>query len=251
MGKNKERSFFEEYAHEYDLLTNAKQRAKNHAKEVDAIIGKFKPTSVLDAGCATGLTSSLFAYKGIQTVGIDRSRQMIRLAKENYSHYDNLRFQSSSFEKLPKSMYNKFDLIVCLANAISGVETLNNLYKSFMNFNKVLKSGGTLVLQLLNYTSMADGELNPIKATKNGNVIYQRFTERRGKRFYIYVNRLDISIEPPKFEMFRHGFDNFSSREIIDTLKKAHFNNISKSADLRFEKPFGKTSHDLVLTAQK
>ncbi len=56
-------SAFEKYAHEYDLITNAAQREKYHQKEVDALIARFRPRSVLDAGCASGLTAMLFARR--------------------------------------------------------------------------------------------------------------------------------------------------------------------------------------------
>lgn len=248
---SKQKSFFEIYANEYDILTNAKQRKIAHRKEIDAIVSKFQPTSVLDAGCATGLAAMLFAVSGCSTVGIDRSRPMIKLAKSNYGNKKNLKFQGASFEKLPKAMYQKFDLVVCLANSISGVGTLSNLYKSFQNFYKVLKPGGTIVLQMLNYISIKDGEILPIKATRSGDIVYQRYSERKGNRLYIYINRLDLSKKPLKYEMFRHEFDNFSPNEVAATLKKAKFSKIKKYNDLFIERPFSKTSKDLVLTATK
>ena len=251
MSLKKQKSFFEIYAHEYDILTNAKQRMIPHRKEIDAMIAKFQPTSVLDAGCATGLTAMLFADSGISTVGIDRSRSMIQVAKSNYGNLENLKFQSSNFEKLPQTMYQQYDLIVCLANSISGVGSLNNLYKSLQNFYNVLIPGGTLVLQMLNYISINDGEFLPIKATRNGDIVYQRFSERKGKRLYIYVNRLDLDSDLLKYEMFRHEFENFTPKEVSDTLRKTKFKKIRRYSDLFFKMPFGKTSRDLVLTALK
>ncbi len=251
MSQTKDNSFFEKYAHEYDFLTNAVQRRNNHRKEIDALINKFQPTAVIDAGCASGLTSSLFAETGIKTKGIDRSRPMIKKAKENYGTLDNLSFHIASFESLPKSYDNKFDLVVCLANSISGVGSLRNLSLAFKGFYKTLKPGGVLVLQMLNYASIPNGVLQPIRATQNNKIYYQRFTERRGQRLYIYVNRLDTSKNPLQYEMFRHEFDNFKPTEVISTLKKTKFTKINKYADLFLKKKFDKSSRDLILTAVK
>lgn len=251
MSLKRQKSFFEIYAHEYDFLTNAPQRKVSHKKEIDALIKIFQPKSVLDAGCATGLTSTLFAESGIATKGVDRSRPMIKMAKENYGASENLSFHAASFEKLPKSFYEKFDVVVCLANSISGVGSLHNLSNALKGFYNSLKPGGVLVLQMLNYISIVDGEFLPIRATKNDKIIYQRFSERRGKRLYIYVNRLDTSKDPIQFEMFRHEFENFTPAEVISILKRTQFRKIKKYADLFLSKKFGRLSRDLVLTALK
>ena len=251
MNLKRQKSFFDIYPHEYDLLTDAASRRKNHLIEVQSIINYTNPSSVLDAGCASGLTTALFGELGLQAVGIDRSRGMITQAKENYGQLKNIRFQSSNFEKLPQNLYNKFDLIVCLANSISGVGSLNNLYKSLSNFYKVLKDEGVLVLQLLNYISIVDGEFLPIKITRHDNLVYQRFSERRGKLLYIYVNRLDLSSNPPGYEMFRHEFENFTPKEVTDSLKRARFKRIKRFSNLLFDKKFTKSSRDLVVVAHK
>lgn len=247
-----DRSFFDIYANEYDFLTNAAEREQYHSNEVASLIKQFKPSAVLDAGCASGLTSYLFAKAGINTVGIDRSRPMLKVANDKYYQYsDKLAFKYGNFEKLPKQMHGKFDLIVSLANSISGVGSMNNLIKSLKNFNHCLSSKGTMVLQLLNYYSIKDGHFFPIKATQNGNIYYQRFSERRGKRLYIYVNRLDISKNPLAYEMFRHEFENFDVKEVLSALKSAGFNSVRKYADLYLNKPFTASCRDLVIVAKK
>ena len=245
-------SFFEKYADEYDLMTNAGKREENHRQEIDHIIERFNPKAVLDAGCATGLTSSLFASRSIKTVGLDRSRSMLKMAGEKYSHLaPQLSFKYGNFEKLPQAMHGKFDLIVCLANSISGVGSLYNLYQTLKNFHHCLAPGGNLLIQMLNYFSIKDGEMLPIKATEKNGVIYQRFSERQGKRLFIYVSRADTNISPIKSELFRHEFENFDVKEMVSSLKRAGFKKIKKYGDLFFEKEFTKTARDLIISTQK
>ncbi len=247
-----DKSVFEEYAHEYDLMTNAAQREKFHTGEVAALIEKFKPESVLDAGCATGLTSMLFAKAGCTTVGLDRSQKMLTEARKKYgdSSYP-LEFRYGQFEKLPHVLQNKFDLVVCLANSISGVHTLSGLWKSLRSFSAVMRPGGNLVLQLLNYSAIKESDLVPIKTTVNDGLMYIRFSERHRRRFFVYTVRLDMNKDLSAFEVFRHDFDNFTEKEIYNNLRTAGFGQLHKYGDLFLKNRFARTSRDLVVTAKK
>ena len=252
MKKQSDVSVFEKYAHEYDLMTNAVQREEYHAKEIKALIEKYNPKSVLDAGCATGLTSMLFAREGISTVGLDRSKKILEVAKTKYkdSSYP-LTFRFGKFEKLPKTLYGKFDMVVSLANSISGVHTRADLFYTLNNFNMVLKPGGVLILQILNYETLEENRLRPIKATNNDGIIYIRFSERHRKRFFVYAIRVDTNVNPPQYELFRHDFDNFSRKEVIKILKESNFKKIEKYACLYLKSKFTQLSKDLVLVAHK
>lgn len=252
MTKKANRSVFEIYADEYDIITNAAERENYHRDEVKAIIERFNPTCVLDAGCATGLTAKLFAQYSIPTVGLDRSRAMLRIATNKHRSLGNfLTFRYGNFERLPKSMHSQFDLIVCLANSISGVGSVTNLRKSIRNFYAVLKPGGVVLLQTLNYTSMKEGDLLPIKATEHQGIIYERFSERRSNRLYVYFTRLDLNQKPPALEIFRHQFDNFFVIELTKSLRLAGFSQIKKYSDLYFNRTFAGTARDLVITGKK
>jgi SAM-dependent methyltransferase len=248
----KAQSVFEKYAHEYDILTNAAAREKNHRLEVRTLIDRFHPTSVLDAGCASGLTAALFAREGVRAVGLDRSAAMIAVAKKKFSGETiPLRFRTGHFERLPKSLYGKFDLIVCLANSISGVGTVANLRASLRSFHRVLRPGGALVLQTLNLSALKEGEVMPVKGTQAGRIGYLRFARRRGQRMEISVVRLDLSTEPFGFEPFVHETESFAPARLADEVRKAGFGPIVRHGDLLFSGPFKRSSRDFVVSGRK
>lgn len=252
MASKKQPSVFEKYAHEYDLITNAAQREKYHQKEIDTLIARFNPSSVLDAGCASGLTAMLFARRGVEAVGLDCSRRMIEVAREKYDSAKlPLSFRVGNFERLAKNMHSKFDLVVCLANSISGVSSVAGVRQTLRNFHAVLKPGGWLVLQMLNYASMKEGTLFPIRATANDGIIYERFSERRGKRLSVYVSRLDLKKSPQQFEVFRHDFDNYDLTFVHRSMAQVGFQRVSKFSDLYLKKRFARSSRDLVLIGQR
>lgn len=252
MSTEKSPSVFEIYAREYDWITDALSREKYHRKEVAAIIGRFKPQTVLDAGCATGLTTRLFADAGVAAVGLDRSRQMLEVARNKYGDSSReISFRYGRFERLPRKLHGKFDMVVCLANGISGVDTVARLRQSLHGFRSVLADGGTLVLQMLNYSAVAEGRLMPVRATEHNGIVYERFTERVGKRVSLYVTRLDMNEKPPKLEVFRHQFDNFTEALVTREIQKVGFIRIRKYSDLYLSKKFRKSSRDLVITATR
>lgn len=248
----KAESFFDKYAHEYDWLTNAAGRTENHRREVDAIIERFQPTRVLDAGCATGLTSSLFASRGIETVGLDRSEQMLEIAEDKYASAGlPLKFQYGSFESLPKSLTGSFDLVVCLANSIVGVETKAKLARSMKGFKRVLRPGGYLVMQALNTRALKNGTIMPVKTTQHDGIIYSRFLERVGEQSVLYIMRTETRQASPQAELFRHVSTSFTREVLSSELKLTGFVGISAFADLMFEKRFTPQSRDIVLVARR
>lgn len=250
MSRTKHRSFFDSYPHEYDALTDASAREKPHSREIAALIERFRPTAVLDAGCATGLTSRLFARRGISAVGLDRNKPMLEIAQANSRHSKELlSFHYGCFERLPGSMTGRFDLVVCLANAIGGVGTMANLKKAVANFYRVLRPGGHLVVQMLNFGAIAEGHIVPVRATRKDSIVYQRFSERRDRRLYLYVTRLDLSAKPPRFEIFRHEMDNFTPSQVTTAMRGSGFKKIERHADLFFTKKFTRSSRDLIITA--
>ena len=246
------KSFFDLYAQEYDFLTDAPSREVGHRKEVERLIEQFKPRSVLDAGCATGLTSRLFAELGVNTVGLDRSRKMIDFARDRNRDLSlPLKFQLGHFERLPKQFDGRFDLIVCLANAIAGLDTLSNLKTACRKFWRALSPGGVLVIQALNLASLRDGETFPIKVTRNEGIVYVRFARRSGNLFELNVVRLDLDSQPIKQEPFTHVFDNFSVSEVQRAVSQAGFGQIQRFGNLLMTKRFGVKSRDLVLIAHR
>lgn len=247
----KQISVFEKYAHEYDLMTNAAAREKPHAVEVQALIDRFHPTSVLDAGCATGLTTYLFAKAGIPAVGLDRSKPMLEIARQQYSQANlPIAFLYGNFEKLPAKLHNRFDMVVCLANSISGAGSTANLVKSLASFKRCLKPGGKLVVQMLNFAMMKEGQIFPIRATRNGDILYQRFSERVGSEQQIHVIRTDLSQQPPSYEIFRHAYGNFTRPQMVSALKRTGFEKITLYGTLNLTEKFKASSRDLVLIAQ-
>jgi len=248
----KTRSIFATYPDEYDAMTSAARREPKHALEVESLMARFHPTRVLDAGCATGLTARLFAERGVEAVGLDRVTEIVEVARRRYENSGlAISFRCGSFEKLPISWNGKFDLIVCLANAIVGVENLTGLNRALRGFLRVLKPGGSIVIQLRNFNPVKEGELLPIKVTVDGQRTYLRMMRRRGTRIEFNAIRIDYTRNPPVFDPFSHEFHAITPPELKAAFEKTGFRQIKRYGDLHMTQPFRAASIDLVFTARR
>lgn len=245
-------SFFDKYAHEYDQLTNASARVKYHTQEVQSLIDDFDPLFVIDAGCGSGLTSMLLAQAGIKTIGLDREATMIAASRKKYDKLKlPLKFMRGSFETPPQSLVGKADILICLANGISGLNSLAYLKKGLKGFYNCLKPRGVVVIQMLNYGSIPEKRIMPIRATKANGIIYLRYARRIGRRYSLHIVRVDNTKETPTFEPFVHDFDNFTPAEIARTAKAVGFEGLKRFADIERKKQFDSTARNLVLVGRK
>ncbi len=114
-----------------------KRRLYNEFLEVPCMIkavGKIKNKTLLDIGCGAGVHIKNYLNAGAKCFGIDLSKIMIGLAKQNCPNAD---FGISSMTKLP--FKNCSFNIVTASLSISYIENIQLIFKEV---NRVLKKGG-------------------------------------------------------------------------------------------------------------
>ncbi len=125
----------------------------NTIREVDLLMqyaGLHVRDSLLDLCCGQGRHSLELAARGFENVyGIDRSRFLIRLAKKR-AKQQNLRAQFSEGDareiKLPE---NSRDCVFLMGNSFGYFERMEDDRAVFVAIQKVLRSEGTLFLDLM------------------------------------------------------------------------------------------------------
>jgi ubiquinone/menaquinone biosynthesis C-methylase UbiE len=119
----------------------------DYKKEVDLInslIKKYKSNQgnkLFDVACGTGNHIS-FLKKEYKVVGIDKSSEMIKIAKSKIKDVDFVVSDMLDF-KLDK----KFDVILCMASSISYLQNYVNLKKAIKKLSEHLNPGGVLIIE--------------------------------------------------------------------------------------------------------
>lgn len=121
-----------------------RHKATNDVIEFPVVLrmaGHIKGKNVLDIGCGLGKHAKAFLDKGAIVVGIDASREMIKIAKQtcgNKALFIKKNFEDAKFK--PKS----FDLL----NASFSLHYSNRLNYIFKKFNTWLKPGGKMLFTI-------------------------------------------------------------------------------------------------------
>lgn len=127
------------YGKEYQKTREEKHKSRlyNEFLEVSCMIkavGNIKNKKLLDVGCGAGVHIKNYLKAGAKCTGIDLSKTMIKLAKQNCPDVD---FKIGSMTKL-HFKNSSFDVVT----ASLSIDYIENLQPVFKEVNRVLKSGG-------------------------------------------------------------------------------------------------------------
>lgn len=149
----------------------------------------------LDVGCGDGIFSVYLAYKGQQVIGIDQSKEMIKLATKNAQYRNvNCNFICASFplqEEVSKEIGSgKVSLITCS----SMLEYVDQPEQTIKNFYDLLESDGTLLISLPNKQSVYR--------------LGERFVKKLGlfKDSYIYYQKNQYTFKEAQQLFSKNGF---------------------------------------------
>ena len=98
---------------------------------------------MLDLGCGTGLYSNLITKLNFNVVGVDRSSNMLSIAKRKYKKNKKLSFVKSSIEKI--KLNKKFDIISALFHILSYQRSESEIDKFFSKSYLHLNKNGILI----------------------------------------------------------------------------------------------------------
>jgi len=144
-----EDELYEKYARYYDMFYERKDYPKE-ASFIDEILKKHGCREIIDVGCGTGRHAILLAKKGYSILGVDISKEMLKIARGNADRENvQIDFRTADMRRL--NFRAKFDAVLCLYDAILYNTTNEEIFSAIKSFNRTLKKGGILILDFRSF----------------------------------------------------------------------------------------------------
>jgi len=119
------------------------------ADKLKPYLKKWRIKNHLDLACGTGLFVNELSRLGIDSSGLDISKEMIAEAKKRFPDRDFYIGDMTCF-----NFKNKFDLITCLYDSINHLTTFYKWKKVFQNVYKNLNRGGHFIFDFNTISKM-------------------------------------------------------------------------------------------------
>ena len=144
--------FYDRFAGTFDAMVDWPARIKKEEPLLREVFQRAKAGRILDAGCGTGWHAIEFARWGYEAVGVDLSPQMVEMARGNARNAGvEVDFEVGSFGELSEIFGPTFDVVLCIGNSLPHLTTEGALQEAIRNFYAVLRPGGFVLVQNLNY----------------------------------------------------------------------------------------------------
>ncbi|MBI9036158.1 MAG: class I SAM-dependent methyltransferase [Bacteroidales bacterium] len=164
--------FYDSISKYYDLIFPLNE------KQVDFVLKQTGDDAssglLLDIGCGTGNLGGALAKHFKQITAIDLDGEMLALARAKYNT-SNLEFTEGSMLEL-ESHYKaeSFDVVCCFGNTLVHLQDERQIRDFIRQANDLLRPGGKLLIQIINYDRILDQNIDHLATIKNEGVRFER-----------------------------------------------------------------------------
>jgi len=185
-------------ADHYDLLQSGTD-VRTISGRVDALIKRFGPKTgdgelgkliLCDLGCGTGSITFELARNGYEVIGVDRSQEMLSVARETFSEGGReALFICQNISRL--DLYGTADVFVSLTDTLNHLTNRRDFDRLFSRLKYFLNPGGLFIFDLLtlHYMREVRGNSRFQDITEDYALFWQnRFSDRGG------LSRADMTL---------------------------------------------------------
>lgn len=147
-----------------------------HLKYTRSFIATGKGVRILDVGCGVGDLSRAFAAEGWKVDAIDYDQEMVEMAK---AYTESASEQLSFFQMDMRHVADHFpstayDLVSSYGNTLVHLLSDEDIRVFFNAAYTLLKPGGKLLLQILNYDKILDEQVSGLPLLDNDHIRFER-----------------------------------------------------------------------------
>jgi glycine/sarcosine N-methyltransferase len=158
-------NFYDALAPMFDVMTDWNARLRSEGPFLKALLSEAGVSSVLDAACGSGGHALALAGWEYRAAGVDASPVMVDMARQKAAEQGlDIPFAVADLDELASLVTARdddnaigvqglapFDAVLCLGNSLPHLLSQAELVRALRGMAAVMKPGGLLVLQNLNY----------------------------------------------------------------------------------------------------
>jgi ubiquinone/menaquinone biosynthesis C-methylase UbiE len=241
--------FYDRFADDYDAMTRFEKRLQSNREIVANWIERYGIVSAIDIGCGTGLYAILLAQLGVRSAGADPSAKMLEKAAINAQKTGvDVEWFRSTMQELDRCD-RRYDAVFCVGNTLPHLVDTRDLPVVLDNFKRLLRHGGRIVIQLLNYAGILQNRERIVGIHRHRDQEYIRFYDFASPLIRFNILKIRWLNESCEFDFNSTELYPYLQDEIAESLEKKQFRNIETFGDMRFG-PYSPESKDVVIVAE-
>ena len=191
-------AFYDWLSGEYDRMTSFDERFVKERPSIKHLVDTYAIRTALDAGTGTGFLALLLAQLGVSVTAVDVSPSMIeQLSRHAAERGVAVTALVAAFKDIPRIVPSKQDAIFSLGNTLAHSESRQDLSATLSAFQHVLRPGGLLIVQLLNYRRILATRERVQAAREVGSTRFVRWYEYVGDRVRFHIRQEPIGSNAP------------------------------------------------------
>ncbi len=244
-------NFYDSIAPFYDEMTGFERRWEREKPAVQRLVQTLAIRTAIDAGSGTGVHSLLLSMLGVKVTAVDASEEMLRRLRAHAAGagiaIETLR---SSFKELGEGSLRDIDAVFCMGNSLSHFRAPEDLGDSIRAFARVLRPGGYLIAQLLNYEKILARRERVQSVREEAGTLYVRFYDFSDP--FVQFNILTLRKEQSGYLPRLHSITlrPVLPGQLAKVARAAGFDSVQLYGSLTREEFRATESADLVLIAR-
>ena len=245
-------AFYDWLAPDYDDMTGFEKRFVQEGPFFRLLVDRYGIRNALDAGSGSGFHSLLLASLGVQVTAVDISAKMTTLLKEHAKAMElPVKTEEASFVSLPTVIHGQFDALFCMGNSLAHTLTTQGLSEALKSFVQVIRPGGILFIQNLNYDRILlhHNSVQSVKESKG--VTFIRYYEYTGETIRFNILKLKRETTGIVHELKTVELRPILRDNLLGLLTEIGFDDVKTYGGITLEEFQPDTSKDLVVLAKK
>ncbi len=243
--------FYDALAPDYDTMTGFQKRFVQEKPFFRLLVGNHDVKTAVDAGCGTGFHSLLLAQLGVEVTAVDLSSAMIREVKKHAKTLDlTVNTLRAAFVDLKSVLKANVDAVFAMGNSVAHLLTERELRSAFGSFASILKPGGVLFLQNLNYDRILAGKERVQSVKEAGDKTFVRFYDYDGDLLKFNILTIEGKGETMTQKLQSVRLNPVCSGEMTSLLAASGFTDVRLFGSIALEEYRPDASKDLVVLAR-